>query len=62
MSDANEEEIARDDPGLPPGERGDNPEAPAPGGSEQGIADAGQSSGGSRGPSGGDPVIREEHA
>ena len=53
-----------DEPGTPPAERGDNEETPAEGGSRQGISDAGESSGGSRGPSSPDagPVIRDDHA
>jgi hypothetical protein len=49
------QQVTTNEPGLPPSERGDNPESPAEGGSSQGVADEESSSGGSRGPgSGGD--------
>jgi len=60
--DREDQRVTIDEPGRPAGERGDNPQAPVEGGTNQGIADADQASGGSRGPSSGDdgPVIRED--
>jgi len=49
--DREDQRLVTNEPGLPPGARGDNPEAPVEGGSSQGAADADESSGGSRGPS-----------
>ena len=49
--DSEDQRLVTNPAGLPPTERGDNPEAPAEGGSSQGASDADDSSGGSRGPS-----------